>query len=136
MSPFNYRQKVLFQHCDPAGMVFYPRYYEMLNATVEAWFDQIIKMDFFKLHSEMQAGIPTVSVDTQFTKPSYLGDQLTFSLMPIRLGTSSVTLRIDAYCDEELILSTQNTLVYIDMNTGKSQNWDVRISKLISKYLI
>ena len=29
---------VRFQHCDPAGIVFYPRYLEMINQTVEEWF--------------------------------------------------------------------------------------------------
>ncbi|MEL6103010.1 MAG: acyl-CoA thioesterase, partial [Pseudomonadota bacterium] len=26
---FQFLQKVLFKHCDPAGIVFYPRYFEM-----------------------------------------------------------------------------------------------------------
>ena len=28
------QRKVRFQHCDPAGIVFYPRYFEMLNSVV------------------------------------------------------------------------------------------------------
>ena len=32
---FVFPQKVRFQHCDPAGIVFYPRYFEMLNTTIE-----------------------------------------------------------------------------------------------------
>ena len=35
---FTYPHKVLFRHCDPAGIVFYPRYFEMMNDTVEAFF--------------------------------------------------------------------------------------------------
>ena len=30
--------EVGFRHCDPAGIVFYPRYAEMVNDTVEHWF--------------------------------------------------------------------------------------------------
>ena len=28
-------RQIEFNHCDPAGMVFYPRYFEMISATVE-----------------------------------------------------------------------------------------------------
>jgi 4-hydroxybenzoyl-CoA thioesterase len=38
---FVMNQKVLFKHCDPAGVVFYPRYFEMINDCVEALFDDI-----------------------------------------------------------------------------------------------
>lgn len=34
---FSYRQKVLFMHYDPAGIVFFPRYFEMMNDCVEAF---------------------------------------------------------------------------------------------------
>ena len=36
---FLHPQAVLFRHCDPAGIVFYPRYFEMLNDCVEAFLD-------------------------------------------------------------------------------------------------
>ena len=31
---FTTQRKVRFQHCDPAGIVFYPRYFEMINSVV------------------------------------------------------------------------------------------------------
>lgn len=38
---FTFTQKVLFKHCDPAGIVFYPRYFEIINDCIEAFFEQI-----------------------------------------------------------------------------------------------
>ena len=35
---FTYEEKVLFRHCDPAGIVFFPRYFEMINDCVEYFF--------------------------------------------------------------------------------------------------
>ena len=34
-----YQREVLvrFAHCDPAGIVFYARYFEMINGVVEDW---------------------------------------------------------------------------------------------------
>ncbi|MCO5127369.1 MAG: hypothetical protein M9957_08845 [Rhodobacteraceae bacterium] len=30
--------RVGFNHCDPAGIVFYPRYFEMANTVCESFF--------------------------------------------------------------------------------------------------
>ena len=35
------RRKVLFKHCDPAGIVFHPRYFETVNDCVAAFFDAL-----------------------------------------------------------------------------------------------
>ena len=31
--PFTTTRKVRFEHCDPAGIVFYPRYFAMFDAS-------------------------------------------------------------------------------------------------------
>ena len=31
---------IRFQHCDPAGIVFYPRFFEFTNQVVEDWFEE------------------------------------------------------------------------------------------------
>ena len=43
---FTYKQKVLFKHCDPAGIVFYPRFFEMINDAVEALFSDVLNWPF------------------------------------------------------------------------------------------
>ena len=32
---------IRFRHCDAAGIVFYPRYFEMMNDLVEDWFAEL-----------------------------------------------------------------------------------------------
>ena len=46
LPPFTFLQKVQFKHCDPAGIVFYPRFIEMINDAVEAMFDEAIGWPF------------------------------------------------------------------------------------------
>ena len=36
--PFSLRIPIRFSHCDPAGYVFFPRFFEMLQAVVEKKF--------------------------------------------------------------------------------------------------
>ena len=38
MKLFKYAIDIGFRHCDPAGIVFYPRYFEMMNDAIEIFF--------------------------------------------------------------------------------------------------
>ena len=73
---FFFSQRVRFQHCDPAGIVFFPRYFEMVNATVEEWFAERLGMPFAEMHGPTQGGVPTASIRADFRAPSRLGDLL------------------------------------------------------------
>lgn len=33
--------QIEFNHCDPAGIVFYPRYFEMVNSVIENFFADV-----------------------------------------------------------------------------------------------
>jgi 4-hydroxybenzoyl-CoA thioesterase len=85
---------VRFGDCDPAGIVFYPRYFEMVNNLVEDWCAQALGMSFREMHLERGLGLPTVQIDTSFVAPSELGDVLRAELRVQKLGGASVTLAV------------------------------------------
>ena len=116
---FVHMQPVMFQHCDPAGIVFYPRYFEMLNATVEVWFDARLGHSFARLHGPMGLAVPTAAIEVTFTAPSRLGDELSFTLKPTRLGRTSLGLSIGAASGEEARLAMTSTLVCVGMASGR-----------------
>lgn len=120
---FRVQYKVRFQHCDPAGIVFFPRYFEMINAVVEDWFEEAIGVSFNTMHMERRTGVPTARIETDFSRPSRLGDRLDFELAVDAVGGASLTLCITAHCDGELRLRSTSTLVYVDMDTGKPMPW-------------
>ena len=132
---FQYTQKVLFQHCDPAGIVFYPRYFEMLNACVESWFEQKLQCSFAKMHSELKKGIPTVTVNAEFLLPSYLGDVLDFTLSVVRIGRSSLDITVSVMCEGKVRINFSKRIVFIDSEAGSSQPWPEHLIKLFKSYL-
>jgi len=109
--------KVRFNHVDFAGIVFYPRYFEMFNQVIEQWWDEVLGVDFRALKDDFNAGVPAAHIDVDFTLPSYLSDVLNFSLEVKRLGESSFDLVLEAVCEGELRLRANLTLVYI-VNNG------------------
>jgi 4-hydroxybenzoyl-CoA thioesterase len=121
--PFVFSQKVRFQHCDPAGIIFYPRYFEMLNVTIEEWFATRLGLDFATIHGPMRAGVPTAALRAEFRAPSRLGETLDFALAPRRLGRSSCELDVTVTCGGALRVRFASTLVWIGMDDGRPRRW-------------
>lgn len=106
--------QIEFNHCDPAGIVFYPRYFEMTNSVVENFFADVVGRSFAQMHRGAQNGVPTVKIDAEFVAPSRLGDKVLFSLDVLKVGRSSVTVRIAGEMAGQLRLRVVLTLVWID----------------------
>ena len=107
--------QIEFNHCDPAGIVFYPRYFEMTNSVVENFFADEIGRSFAAMHlGGRHNGVPTVHIETDFLAPSRLGDKVTFRLVVTRLGGSSVGVAITGRGGDEVRMRARLTLVWID----------------------
>ena len=98
---FKVKKNVRFSHCDPAGIVFYPRYAELCNEVIEDWFRDALGVTFHPLQEEMRLTIPAVRLEIEFLVPSTYGDLLEFTLRVIEIGNSSVQLEIIAWHGEE-----------------------------------
>ncbi len=103
---------ITFGQCDPAGIVFYPRYFEMLNATVEAFFAEALDYSFARIHIDEGCGVPTAHLAVDFSAPSRLGEVLRFTLRLVRLGRTSATLVTDVRCAEGLRMTVRQVIVW------------------------
>ncbi|MCV9999270.1 acyl-CoA thioesterase [Pararhizobium sp. YC-54] len=125
--------RVEFNHCDPAGIVFYPRYFEMCNSVVENFFRDIVRRPFEDMMARRE-GVPTARIETNFHAPSRLGDGLDWQLSVKRIGTSALDLALDATCNDESRLSATLTLVYVSA-TGRPQPWSQSALNHISEFM-
>ncbi|MDB5934312.1 MAG: hypothetical protein JWQ01_1656 [Massilia sp.] len=112
---------VRFGDCDPAGIVFYPRYFEMFNNLVEEWCAYGLGTGFRELVMERGLGLPAVSIQTDFLASSRLGDQLTAQLSVLKVGNSSLTLavRLVGAGGDERVRATM-VLVLMDIKKGSA----------------
>lgn len=130
--PFTTTRKVRFEHCDPAGIVFYPRYFEMLNACIEDWFEERLGRSFGQIHVKDGHAVPTARCEVRFTAPSRIGDPLALALRPRRLGRSSLDLEIDISSGAEARLHADFTLVHIAQATGRPETWPEALRRAIA----
>ena len=85
---FTKQEKIRFKHIDYAGIVFYPRFLEMLNDLVEDWFEEALDRPFSKMHETN--GIPTVDLKVQFKNAARIGETLSKKLWVAELKSSSI----------------------------------------------
>ncbi|NMH28998.1 acyl-CoA thioesterase [Flavobacterium silvaticum] len=120
MKKFTKTETVRFKHVDFAGIVFYPRFLEMLNDLVEDWFGEALERPFSKIHTTN--GIPTVDLKVQFKKPARIGDELEKSLWVTNLGGASVTCGFAfTHADGSICLEGEVTLVNVGLDKGPNQ---------------
>ena len=129
---FYVTQKVLFKHCDPAGIVFYPRYFEMINDAVEAFFGDVIGTPFEVLHRTH--GVPTVQISTKFQSASRHGDILKISVEPTRIGGASLDLAVTGICEGDTRFTTELTVVYVT-NAMRSERWPDAMRQVMTQNL-
>ncbi|MBA3895582.1 MAG: acyl-CoA thioesterase [Sphingomonadaceae bacterium] len=122
-TPFEVRQRLRFGHCDPAGIAYYPRYFELCDGVIEDWTEQVVGVSRRKMHLELGWALPTVDLNAQFVAVSVLGDWLDFSLTVTAVGRSSVALALSASCGGEARFDVQYKQVLIDSRTTKSIAW-------------
>jgi len=130
---FEITQKVLFRHCDPAGIVFFPRYFEMMNDCVEAFFDEVLGTPFEMLHEN--AAVPTAQIETRFVAPSRHGDCLVLCLEVQAVGRTSARYRMRASADGELRFDTTATLVHVGAN-GRPLPWPNTLKSALTEAMM
>ena len=122
--PYQTQVRVRFADCDPAGIVFYPRYFEMFNGLVEDWFRSELQASFTEIVTRRGWGLPTVHVEVDFVAPSRFDETLSATLTVNSLGTSSMGLDIVLQgSDQQDRVRGKVVLVLIDRAAHRAIPW-------------
>ena len=75
--------------CDPAGIIFYPRYFDIFDAATSALFERVLGISKLELLKTFNfAGFPLVHTRARFLRPTRYGDDVTVNTA-ITFGHSS-----------------------------------------------
>lgn len=127
MARFEVTRVLRFGDCDPAGIAYFPRYFDLLNGVVEDWWGTL-GLPWKVLFGERRIGLPTVRFEVDFRAPSRLGDELRFSLAVRRIGTRSLDLDHVIRRDATVLWQATQILVATSLDSHRSIPWpeDIR----------
>ena len=116
---FTVVRPIRFSHSDPAGIVYYPNYFDMFNGLVEDWFETELGEPVTELLGRRLA-MPIVHAESDFMVPSRFGDKLKLSLLVESVGRSSLAYAILGHVDGVVRLKARIVTAMISLDTGRA----------------
>jgi 4-hydroxybenzoyl-CoA thioesterase len=82
--------RIEWHHCDPAGIIFYPRYFEIFDGATTAFLERALgmnKIEYLRAYSFV--GHPVVEARARFRIPTRFGDDVAIETRLVACGRSS-----------------------------------------------
>jgi len=111
---------IRFSHCDPGGIVHFPRYFDMINSAVEDWFALSLGLPFDTMHMHRRFGFPIVHTQCEFLKPCRIGERLVLELSVARIGRASLDLAFCGRIGGEERLRARNVRSMMSLETYRA----------------
>lgn len=106
--------RIVWGDCDPAGIVYYPRYFEMFDASTTALFERALgmtKFQFVKAYDSL--GYPMVDTRARFLLPTRYGDDVVIETVVSKIKRSSFDIRHRLTKDGNLAVEGFETRVWV-----------------------
>ena len=125
---------VRFGHCDPAGIVFYPRFFELIHEAKEDWLREAVGVPLPVLIGERRHGLPIVRLETDFVAPSRMGEVLDIAISVAKLGGASLHLDYDVTCGGQRRLRVRTVVVHVNLDDGRSVAFDDDLRSRLARF--
>lgn len=117
---FTRERLIRFSHCDPAGIVYFVNFFDMVSGVVEDWFREAIGLPFQEMHLQRRVGFPIVSTGCEFFRPAQLGDTLRLELSIAKLGRSSIEFVVRGAVGDEEKFRARHKVAMVSLDTFRS----------------
>lgn len=118
--PFRVDWPIRFSYCDPAGIVYFPKFFDLINSFVEDWFADGLGVSYAELIMRRRLGTPTVNIQCEFVKPCRYGEILTLELRVAKLGRSSFQLAVEGKVLGEIRWHARHLLCFMSNDSYRA----------------
>jgi len=131
---FSIQKKINFYDCDPAGILFFARVFELCHACYEAMINSFnLKEDYWSNESYI---VPILHREAKYRNPLSYGQTATIELKVANLKTSSFELQYECKNDNgELCNEVKTVHVLIDKDSWKKKPLTEEIKKGLMKHI-
>lgn len=105
--------------CDPAGIVYFPRYFAIFDASTTALFERALGMTKYQFVKHYHCvGYPMVDVRARFLSPARYGDDVVVETAVSELRRSSFSVEHHLFNDGRLAAEGFETRVWVGRDPG------------------
>ena len=122
MLTYTRNTRIEWGDCDPAGIVFYPRYFAMFDSCTTALFSLALGMSKYQFTRRYEfAGYPMVDTKARFLKPTKFGDDVVVETTVTEFRRSSFDVRHRLSLDGELAVECLDTRVWAERDPANPE---------------
>jgi 4-hydroxybenzoyl-CoA thioesterase len=115
MLTYTRKTRIEWGDCDPAGIVFYPRYFALFDSCTTALFSEALGMSKYQFTRHYKfTGYPMVDTRARFFKATKYGDDVVVETTVTEFRRSSFDVRHRLLLDGELAVECHDTRVWAD----------------------
>ncbi len=107
-------RRIQWGECDPAGIVYYPRYFEMFDESTTAMFSAATGLSKWQMFETFRSsGYPMVDTRARFLVPCRFGDDVTIETTMTEAKRSSFNITHHLKKDGALAVEAFETRVWV-----------------------
>jgi len=107
-------ERIYWGDCDPAGIIYFPRYFDMLDRSTTAMFEQALgmtKIQFLKAYKFH--GYPMVDIRARFIRTTTFGDEVVIETTVPEFKRSSFNISHRIIKNGEVAVECSETRVWV-----------------------
>lgn len=127
--------RVRFGDADPAGIVYYPRFFEWFHDAFEALFEAATGRPYAEILGQDRVGFPAVQVGTEYRAPARFGEAVTLEVFLSRLSLRSATFEYRVRRDGLLLATASIKVAVMHLDRFESVDFPPAIRSSLAAYL-
>jgi 4-hydroxybenzoyl-CoA thioesterase len=112
--------KIRWGHCDPAGIVYTPNYFDIFNGVVEDWYPAALGLDYHAYMRDRRIGLGYAHASADFLVPGFMGETMEVAVVLTKLGRASFNLSLHAMKDGREAVRGRLVVVCTDLDAHKA----------------
>jgi 4-hydroxybenzoyl-CoA thioesterase len=118
---FEHPIEVRWGDCDPAAIMYFPRFFERFHDAMERWFADALGVPYDALILGRRLGLPSVHAEADFRAPCRFGERMTVELRVPKLGRTSIELayRVVVAGEAEPRLTGRTVCALMDLDPAR-----------------
>lgn len=127
--------RIRFADCDPAGIVYFPRFFERVHGLVEDWIDDRLGLSHAGIIGQDRMGLGYAHASADFSTPGRDGDLLQGAVLVPRIGEHSLALTIPLYRSTTPILTMNLVMVTTSLETHTKICLPPKLAAGVARYI-
>ena len=118
---FEVRDRVRWSDVDIAGIIYFGAYVRFIELAETELFREL-GFPYAKLFEQLDVWLPRVHLDFDFRRPARMDDELIVRTHVARVGTSSITMKIDVHDAVSDAIDASCTLIVATVDRKKMKS--------------